>query len=193
MRPPPKLALLLSKVNAFLGHIEHGVVFFCLVLLIFIAAGQSVARFFFDSAIPHSETLIRMMVFYIAMAGAALAAGNFRMIQMDLVSKVLAPKPRAWVRVVAAAIAVFACALLARGGYQAFLVEPKTGGLLSSKTTLLALPIGAALIGLHSFLLLTIECCYLLSGQICGQFDGSEHLVVSQEKKEDGRKTKDGE
>ena len=168
---PPPLANFFTKANALLGRIEHLCLAIFLGVLVFVGAGQAIARYVFSTSLPGSETWIRAMVYFVAMTGAALAAGSMRMIRMDIAQRMLSPKARAWIRVFIAFFVVATCCFLVKGGWQAHLIEPTSNHLLSSKVAVLALPIGALLIAVHYALLAGAELSYLVSGRVNPEID----------------------
>jgi TRAP-type transport system small permease protein len=167
--PPAGAISVLRAVDRAIGHVEVAALVFFLVTLIGVASAQAVAHKVFGTSWDWSFEIIRYSVFFIAMTGAALAAHNQRLIAMDVISRLLSPRARAHVRLVLRTFTLGACAFLVYGGYlvQAKIAaEPANYELLSDAHAAWALPVGAALIGLHVALHLVIDVAYLVEGSL---------------------------
>jgi TRAP-type C4-dicarboxylate transport system permease small subunit len=159
---------LLRRIDQQLGRVEHLVLVICLVTLIGVGTYQAIASNLFDQNPTWSFELIRFAVFFIAMAGAALATQCRRLINMDVLTRSLPARPRAWAGVVVQLFTLLMCAALVAGGLvsrqttmdetQFEFIRPAVG--------VLALPAGAALIGLHILIHLLLDLHYLVRGQL---------------------------
>ncbi len=162
----PAVVKLLSGVDRFFGLVEQTVLVLLLLVLIGVGAGQAVATKF-DTSWPWSFELIRYSVFFIAMTGAALSAHTQQLIAMDFVTRMLAPRGRARLKIILRLFTVFVCILLVKGGL--LLSDAASATLyhvVNPRHGLLALPIGAGLIALHVTLHLVIDVIYLLGGRV---------------------------
>ena len=74
-----------------LRTIESGVLVVLLLGMIVLAAWQVLARLFFDSGLNWGDAFVRVLVLWIAMFGAMVAARSDDHIRIDLLAKVLSP------------------------------------------------------------------------------------------------------
>lgn len=164
----PGLARGVRLVDRSLGLAEQALLCFFLAVLICVACYQVVSGMIFDKAVPWSFEFIRNSVFMIAMTGAALSAQAEKMISMDFVTRLVRPKTRVYLRIITRLFAVGTCICLAIGGWivRTTGVSGEQYEILKPSTMLLALPIGAGLIGLHMLLHAIVDVAYLAEGEI---------------------------
>lgn len=74
-----------------LRGIESGLLVILLAGLIALAAWQVLARLFFDSGLNWGDAFVRVLVLWIAMLGAMIAARTDDHIRIDLLAKFLSP------------------------------------------------------------------------------------------------------
>lgn len=169
--PPdePAAAARLRKIDAALGSVEVGLLLIFLVMLIGAAVYQVIADKALDERPTWPYELIRYGVFFVAMAGAALAAQRQGMFNMDLVTRKFSRRGRSILRIATAFLIAVLCFLVIRAG-----LELRAGSLtfnesheyLSAGHGYLALSIGFSLIALHFLLHAFIEIAYLASGRL---------------------------
>ena len=165
--PAPRTAEVVQRLDGWLGRLETALLGLLILLLVGVGVYQSVASHFFDKNSTWTYELLRYAVFFIAMTGAALAAQRSRMINMDVVTRLLTPRRRAWLRIITALFVIPMCVLLYQGGMDmrhAATQRNQTYDIISETTGLLALPIGALLIGLHVLFHTIIDLTYLAAG-----------------------------
>jgi TRAP-type C4-dicarboxylate transport system permease small subunit len=164
----PGPAAVLGRIDAALGKAELMVVSISLVLLVAVAVYQFIAVNLLNQRADWTDELIRYSVFFTAMSAAALAAQQKKMMAIDVVPRLLSPRTRAYSRILIALFVAFACYLLFQGGMMNrdemakltenyHIIDPTLG--------VLALPIGAALIGVHFLIHAVIEINYLAQGR----------------------------
>jgi len=114
---------------------------------------QIILRNFFDSGLVWIEPLLRHLVLWIGFAGAVVAAGRLRHIQMDVVGRLLPMAPRLWVVRFTTLVATLICSVLARAAWVFLGQESEAGltGFLSIPTWILlaAILIGFSLIAVR--------------------------------------------
>ena len=165
----PAGARALRQLNDWLGRIETGALALLLALLVGTGVYQTLAAHFFEKNDTWPYEIIRYSVFFIAMTGAALAAAKARMINMDVVTRLLRPRTRAALRVGTSLFAVAVCFFLFKGGMD---MRDTAAGrneaydYISPSSGLLALPIGAVLIGFHFLLHAIIDAIWLAGGKL---------------------------
>lgn len=156
----------LRMIDRALGMLEQTLLCLFLLILIGVGAIQAVASQLGTSWIWSFE-IIRYSVFFIAMTGAALSAHTEQLISMDLVSRALGARGRARLTIALRLFTAVICVLLIVGGLKLrdaagepmyHLIDPRMG--------LLALPIGAALMGMHVLLHSLVDLVYLLHGRL---------------------------
>ena len=154
-----------QRVNGWLGTLEHVGLAVCLGALIAVGTSRAILVEVFNSPFSGADEVIRYMVFFIAMLGAALAAQRVRMIGMDLCARALSSRAQAVVRLLNTLLILFVCYLLIRGG---LLARATSTGIdhefIPRRIGLLALPIGAGLIAVHYILHATVDVCHLVTG-----------------------------
>jgi TRAP-type C4-dicarboxylate transport system permease small subunit len=165
-RPAPPAARLLGRLNDLLGGIEEVAVAACLGALI----GVSVF-FAYASKVQHSTAIwpyevIRYTVFFVAMAGACLAAQRQGMFNMDLVTRRFGVGARSALRILAGVLVALLCAVVvvASLDLHANALLREDHEIISEAHATLALIVGFALIGLHFLLHAAIEVAYWAAG-----------------------------
>lgn len=77
----------------YLHRLEDGLLVTLLSLLILLASTQIFLRNFFDSGIVWIDPLLRMLVLWLSLIGAAVAARQQKHIQIDVLTRLLKPGP----------------------------------------------------------------------------------------------------
>lgn len=165
----PPLAAALARIDRAVGTVELVAVSIFLAALIGTAVYQFIASKFFHKYDNWPFEVIRYSVFFIAMSAAALAAQQKKMMAIDFVPRLLSPRARAICRVVTGLAVVFVCYLLFRGALMVRESIAKTTehyDVVDPLVGVLALPIGAGLIGFHFLVHALIELVYLGSGKL---------------------------
>ena len=160
-----------------LGLLEQGVLFFLLASVVVTASLAAI----YDKVLHEHlgrwwYTVVRGGTFTIAMFGAAYATHQQRHLAMDLVSRRLSPRGRLVLGVLLKIFTIAIAALLFRSGMHQ---RDHVGGLgdefVSDKTIVTMLPIGCALIILHSLLHIVIDTDYLVRGKLPPEKARSAH------------------
>jgi len=164
----PGLVRGIRLVDRSIGVVEQALLCAFMAVLIGVACYQVVLGMIFDKSVPWSYELIRSSVFFIAMTGAALSAQAEKMISMDFVTRLVKPRTRIYLRLITRLFAIGTCVCLAVGGWMVRTtgVSGEQYEILKPSTVLLALPIGAGLIGLHMLLHALADAAYLAKGEI---------------------------
>ena len=103
----------LRSAASLIGKIEDGLLCLLLGVMIFIAFGQIALRNAFSFGFFWADPLLRNLVLWVALLGAAAATRDDNHITIDILSRYLAPRPRAAARVVTNAFTSMVCTLLA--------------------------------------------------------------------------------
>lgn len=165
-RPEPAIAGLLSRIDRGVARGEELVLVLSLVVLILAGAAQAISNHVLDSSASYLRDYIRFPVFIIAMIGAAYASHRGQQIGIDVLSRLLAPRPKALAQLVIAVFVIGICAVLVVEGYD--VAKGEALGYM-------ALPVGAALIAFHYLIQAAIIVSYLAVGAEPPQ---SEHTAV---------------
>jgi TRAP-type C4-dicarboxylate transport system permease small subunit len=159
----------LRRADRALGNAEQAVLFALLGAVVVTAAAAALSdrllhhhlgRWWFD--------IVRGGTFSVAMIGAVFATHQQRHLSMDLVSRRLPARGRLFLRVVLALFTVLVAALLVRSGlHQLDTVGEESGDhLISTHSIVTFMPVGAALIILHTVLHMVIDIDYLVRRKV---------------------------
>lgn len=158
----------IRQVDHYLGLIEQGLLFALLAAVVLTAATAALS----DKVAHHQLgrwwfTVVRGGTFSIAMFGAVFATHQQRHLAMDLVSRRLTPRGRLVLGMVLKLFTILIAYLLFKSGlHQRDTVGSVGDSIISDKTVVTALPIGAALIIFHSLLHIGIDVEYLMRGKL---------------------------
>jgi TRAP-type C4-dicarboxylate transport system permease small subunit len=155
-------------VDNTLGRIEQAMLFVLLGAVVLTAAGAALSDKLFGHHIGRWWfTVVRGGTFTIAMFAAAFATHQQRHLAMDLVSRRISPRARLILGTLLKVFTIVIAAVLFRSGmHQRDHVGGTVEEFVSDKTIVTMLPIGAALIILHSILHIVIDIDYLVRGKL---------------------------
>ena len=108
---PPRLPR--SWIGRLAKLLEDALLVALLVALIVLAVSQIVMRNVFGTGLEWSDELLRLLVFWLAMAAAIAAARDDRHIAIDVLSRFLQGKMLAGIRVLVALYTATVCGVLA--------------------------------------------------------------------------------
>jgi TRAP-type C4-dicarboxylate transport system permease small subunit len=108
----------LNGLLKFVNTVEDVALSLLLLAMVVLAPLQIALRNFFDLGLPWADPLIRVLVLWVGLLGAVSAARGNRHITIDLLNRLLPPRPQAMVSVVTSAFTVIVCSLLAYHGYR---------------------------------------------------------------------------
>lgn len=104
---------LASRALGLLHAVEDAFLALLLGLMVLLAPLQIFLRNFFDLGITWADPLLRVLVLWVGLLGAVAASRGNRQISVDVVSRLLAPRPQALVGVVTGAFTAFVSAYVA--------------------------------------------------------------------------------
>jgi TRAP-type C4-dicarboxylate transport system permease small subunit len=162
-----QLSKTVRHVDNYVGLIEQVILFVLLAAVVLTAASAALSDKLFHHALGRWWfTVVRGGTFTVAMMGAVFATHQQRHLAMDLISKRLSPKGRLILGIALKLFTIAIAILLFRSGLHQ---RDHIGGggeqFISDKSVVTMLPIGAALIVLHSLLHIVIDVDYLARGQ----------------------------
>lgn len=175
---------LVRTIDRYVGNIELGV-----LLAIFIAVVAVASLSALSEHIGHHQIglwwtwVVRKGTFAIALLGAAYATQQQRLLAMDLVSRKLSPRGRLVLGIALKLFTVLLAGVLVYIGlYMHEHADHHSGPrldlslfVLTEKDALCVIPIGGALIVLHSLLHAVIEADYLVRGKLLPERARSGH------------------
>jgi TRAP-type C4-dicarboxylate transport system permease small subunit len=168
---------LVRKLDGALGTAEQAALFALLAAIVLVAATAALSDKILHAPIGRWWfVVVRGGTFSIAMIGAAFATQQQRHLAMDLVSRQLSPRGRLILGLVLKLFVIAICILLFKSGlHQRDTVGESAEQFVSDKTVVSAMPLGAALIIIHSLFHFAIEVDYLARGKLLPERARSGH------------------
>lgn len=123
--PPPRIV---SRAIGLFQHLEEGVVASMLLAMIVLTCVQVGMRTFFSSGLDWADSLLRYLVLWSGLLGAAIATRKGQHINIDLASRLLPAKWLRWLGVVLNIFSTLVCAGLTWSGYLFVKSELEFGG-----------------------------------------------------------------
>lgn len=144
-----------------LNKIEDGLLVLLLLLMVASSAGQIILRELFHSGFVAADPFARLMVLWVAMFGAVVAARNDKHINIDILSRLLSQAGRRRLRSVVHVISASVCIIIAYTSLRFVLEEFSYGSTVFSGIPAWiaesVIPLGFALISLHYLILAVFE------------------------------------
>ncbi len=112
-----------------LRGIESGLLVILLAGMIVLAAWQVLARLFFDSGLNWGDAFVRVLVLWIAMLGAMIAARTDDHIRIDLLAKFLSPGAQHFARRLSALTTAIVLALFTWASFGFVRAEYEDGAI----------------------------------------------------------------
>jgi len=175
--PQPAWVETLLKVDRGVGTVEHVLLVLFLGTLIAMGAYQAIGRNFFNQSSVWSFEVLRYSVFFIAMTGAALSAQSKQIIRMDVLTRALSPRGRAYTRMATALFTIGACFFFAYAGWllREALLDEKEFEVIRPATGVLAIPIGALAIAFHLGVQTIVMATTLARGELPPEEEQAVH------------------
>jgi TRAP-type C4-dicarboxylate transport system permease small subunit len=160
-------ARFIRNMDNMLGMIEQIALFALLAAVVLTAAGAALSDKLFHHPLGRWWfTVVRGGTFTIAMMGAVFATHQQRHLAMDLISRKIPPRARLVLGILLKLFTIAIAVLLFRSGlHQREHVGGGVEEFISDKNVVTMMPIGAALIILHSVLHIIIDAEYLARGK----------------------------
>ncbi|HUS33582.1 MAG TPA: TRAP transporter small permease [Kofleriaceae bacterium] len=159
---------IIRKVDGYIGIAEQIALFALLAAVVLTAAGAALSdKVLGDPFGRWWFTVVRGGTFTIAMLGAVFATHQQRHLAMDLVSRKIPPRGRLVLSIVLKLFTILIAYLLFKSGmHQRDHVGGTVKEFIDDKTIVTMMPLGAALIILHSVLHIIIDVDYLARGKL---------------------------
>lgn len=119
---------ILSKASAAFHHLEEGVVVAMLLTMIVLTCVQVGMRTFFSSGLEWADSLLRYLVLWSGLLGAAICTRQGQHINIDLASRLLPAQWLRWLGVVLNLFSTLVCGGLTWSGYLFVKSEMEFGG-----------------------------------------------------------------
>jgi TRAP-type C4-dicarboxylate transport system permease small subunit len=107
--------------------VEDGLLVALLLVMVFLAVSQIVLRNGFDAGLLWADPLLRLMVLWLGLLGAAVATRDDRQITVDVLSRLLSPRWRAGARVVTDLFTAGVCTVLGWNAGRLVLSDREAG------------------------------------------------------------------
>jgi TRAP-type mannitol/chloroaromatic compound transport system permease small subunit len=168
---------MIRKVDNGVGMVEQAFLFFLLVTIVLTASAAALGDKLFGIHLGRWWFhVVRSGTFTIAMIAAAFATHQQRHLAMDLVSRRLSARGRLILGTLLKIFTIVIAAVLFKSGmHQRDHVGGVVEEFISDKTVVTMLPVGCALIILHSFLHIVIDVDYLRRGKLPPEKARSAH------------------
>ena len=144
---------MLRHLQRSLWRIESGLLALLLIALIGVAAYQVLARNFFSGGLLWGDALVRVLVFWITLVGAMVAARTDEHIRIDLIARLLPPCGARLAQRFARLFAAGVCGLLCYASFEFVQGEYANGevgfGMVPAWLCQVVLPIGAGVMALR--------------------------------------------
>jgi TRAP-type C4-dicarboxylate transport system permease small subunit len=156
------LARGVRRLDGWLGRAEQVVLVALLATVVLTAGGHALLDRFGVYRLEMKDEIVRAGTFAIALLGAAFASHQGRHLSMDLVSRRLSPRARLFLKVLLALFTITIVVLVVRSGLHLIDREKHEEHLLSTRRIALLIPIGGALIIIHTILHTIIDVDYIV-------------------------------
>jgi TRAP-type C4-dicarboxylate transport system permease small subunit len=144
-----------------LNKIEDGLLILLLLLMVVSSAGQIILRDIFHSGFVAAEPFARLMVLWVAMLGAVVAARKDKHINIDILSRLLSQAGRRRLRAFTHVISAGVCIVITWASLRFVIEEFAYGSTVFAQIpawiTESIIPLGFGLISLHYLILAAFE------------------------------------
>jgi TRAP-type mannitol/chloroaromatic compound transport system permease small subunit len=158
------------KLDNLIGKGEQVVLVFILGMVILFGASHALLDKIAHIHVPYKDDVIKSGTFAIAMLGGAFASHQMKHLSMDLLSRRFSPRNRLFLRITLMLFVIFVLILLIKSGFANIANEKQfnQGGdfLVSRVKVAWLIPIGGALMIIHSVLHIIIDADYLKRGVV---------------------------
>lgn len=147
---------MIKRLGTVLARAEDTVVVLFATGLVVLAGVQVFARLVLDTGFSWIEATASLLVLWLTVAGAVVAARQHQHLGIDVLSQGFAPGTRRALQIVISLFAGAVCLLMAYASWELLQLEreapTEANALIPGWIKLAALPVGFALMGLHYLL-----------------------------------------
>ena len=151
----------LERARQYLHRIEDCLLVLMLLVMIVMAVAQIFLRNLFGTSIVWGDSLVRILVLWIGLAGAMIASRDGKHINIDIITRYLPKRATAWTTVAVNIFTAFICAMTAWFGLKFVRMEYEYGanGFASVPVWVCEaiIPLAFAVIGLRYVILTVIQ------------------------------------
>jgi len=141
------------RILQLIARIEDGLLVILLSTMIVLAGSQIILRNIFSTGFVESDSILKILVLWVGMLGAVVATRERKHISIDILSRYLSAKHRAYSEIIIDVFVVIVCGMLATHSMRMLLVdyEAKTTAFSGVPTWLLEsiLPVAFTIITLR--------------------------------------------
>lgn len=119
----------LERIRHILHRVEDGILVGLLAVMISMAVLQIFLRNVFETGIIWGDVLVRILVLWIALAGAMVASREDNHISIDIVSRYLPPEARLAAKTVTSLFTAVICGIVAWYSLSFVMIEIEYGGM----------------------------------------------------------------
>ena len=117
----------MARVLTIIHRIEDGVLALLLTGMILLASGQILLRNLLEAGFVWADPVTRVMVLWVGLMGALAASREDKQIAIDVLSRFLAPKPRAAAKALTSLFTAGVCAIIAYHAARFVALEREAG------------------------------------------------------------------
>lgn len=125
-----------ERLDEIIALVEKYLVVLLLSLMMVLSFMQIVLRNFFETGLSWGDVLVRYLVLWVAFIGAAMATKEGRHINMEVFSRWVSDKGRAYLNGLSYLCSIFICGLLTYAAFKFIYFEAQMGS-----TTIFGIPI----------------------------------------------------
>ena len=144
-----------------LSKIEDGLLILLLLLMVVSSAGQIILRDVFHGGLVAADPFARLMVLWVAMLGAVVAARKDKHINIDILSRLLSQTGRRRLRAFIHTLSATVCIVIAYSSLRFVIEEYHYGSTVFAQVpawiTESIIPLGFGLIAFHYLILAAFE------------------------------------
>lgn len=148
----------LHQLSKLIARIETVLLALCMLTMLGVAFFQVVMRNIYDVGYIWADQLVRLLVLWVGLLGAAVATSESRHLSIDVITKFTPPRLTKFLKTLVRIFALVVCVHLARASWDYVQLEKGSGGTfvfgIPVWVTEIIIPIGFVLISFHFFVLI---------------------------------------
>jgi TRAP-type C4-dicarboxylate transport system permease small subunit len=117
----------MARVLTIIHRIEDGVLALLLTGMILLASGQILLRNLLEAGFVWADPITRVMVLWVGLVGALAASREDKQIAIDVLSRFLAPRPRAAAKALTSLFTAGVCGIIAYHAARFVALEREVG------------------------------------------------------------------
>ena len=146
----------INQLIEFIHRIENNLVILLLASILAFAIMQVVLRNFFDSGIVWGESLLRILVLWLGLAGAIVASRQGKQLNIDVLSQYIAERYKIYIKKLNFLFTALVCLIISYYSFEFTLLEYQDGNFAFEKVpawiTISIIPIAFAMMSIKYLL-----------------------------------------